>query len=257
VPTVLVVDDEEGLRELVRVNLELAGYDVVEAADGEHALEQARRLRPSVILLDVMMPGMDGWEVLRRIKADPDAELATVPVIMLTARAGRVDRIQGGIEGAVRYVTKPFALAELEDAVVSVLGGEPEPELRRRVQRQALADLAWLEKGGSPAAEAPRPRLTRLDREPGAPVQGERPAGLDPARLAGLSVKQRALLRAVGAHPTVQAAASELGVSRAYVYASLRRIGRRLGLGQASELIGLVRAGAFEEALADEHAAGG
>src|SRR4030088_2929151 len=91
---VLVVDDEEGIRVLCRVNLELEGYEVLEAADGPTALELSRSKRPDLIFLDIMMPGMDGWEVLNELKADP--ETTAIPVVMLTARTSEADQIRGG-----------------------------------------------------------------------------------------------------------------------------------------------------------------
>src|SRR5439155_19864869 len=83
---VLVVDDEDDIRELCRVNLEFEGYEVIDAADGEAALQLVRSDHPDVIFLDLMMPKMDGWEVLRRLKED-DAT-ASIPVILLTAKTG-------------------------------------------------------------------------------------------------------------------------------------------------------------------------
>ena len=80
---VLVVDDEPDVLLLCRVNLEFEGYDVIEASDGEQAMERVRDERPDVVLLDVMMPKMDGWQVLSALKAD--AELKDIPVVMLTA----------------------------------------------------------------------------------------------------------------------------------------------------------------------------
>ena len=103
---VLVVDDEEGIRVLCRVNLELGGYDVVEAEDGIRALEQARATRPDLIFLDLAMPRMDGWEVLEGLKEDPAT--ASIPVILLTAKTSEEDQMKGWAEGILEYLPKPF-----------------------------------------------------------------------------------------------------------------------------------------------------
>src|SRR5437016_11309498 len=103
---VLVVDDEPDILELVRLNLELEGHDVLLAPDGPTGLDIVRRELPDLVILDVMMPAMDGWEVLQQIKSDPDAGVSEVPVIMLTAKADDRDRVRGGIEGASRHSAK-------------------------------------------------------------------------------------------------------------------------------------------------------
>jgi CheY-like chemotaxis protein len=117
-PCVLVCDDEPVLRDLVRACLEPA-YDVVEAADGDESLRLARQLRPDLIVLDVMMPGTSGLDVLATLRADPD--LAATPVVMLTARAQAADRFAAATAGADRYVPKPFNVRELTDAVAELL----------------------------------------------------------------------------------------------------------------------------------------
>ena len=162
--SVLVVDDEADIRELLRINLELDGHQVVTAPDGRRALECILEQAPDVVVLDVVMPGMDGWEVLRHIKADRTPEVATVPVIMLTARHAPLDRLQGTIEGAIRYMTKPFSVDELRHEVSAALEGDPEPVRRRRLQHEALEELARMEKGEpAPVHPTPRPHLTRLE----------------------------------------------------------------------------------------------
>ncbi|HEY2430198.1 MAG TPA: response regulator [Acidimicrobiales bacterium] len=241
---VLVVEDEPDIRELIRLNLELDGFEVVTAPDGEQGLKAVRNRRPDAIILDVMMPGLDGWEVLTRLKAMDDS-LAQVPVVMLTARTGDLDRIRGGIEGAVRYLTKPFVPAELRATISDVLAGDAEPVQRRQAQQRALTDLARIEGGGrgpSPGPAVPRPRLSRLD---GAPVTRTRPtvAPVSAVQLQTLSVKQRELIAAVATSPTVIEAADRLDVSRSNVYASLRRIARKLGVASVSDLVNLARAG--------------
>ena len=243
--TILVIEDEPDIRDLIRITLELDGMEVVPACDGQEGLAAAGASHPDAIVLDVMMPGIDGWEVLRRLKSDAGA-LANVPVVMLTARTGAIDRIKGGIEGAVRYLTKPFHPEDLRAALQEVLAGAPEPVQRRRAQERALAALARME-GGHPAGDpppAPRPRLSRLD---GAPVSRARPPApaFARAQLGTLSPKQQELIAAVASVRTVIEAADRLGVSRSNVYASLRRIARKLAVPSVTDLVGLARSGAL------------
>jgi two-component system phosphate regulon response regulator PhoB len=130
--TVLIIDDEAPIRLLCRVNLEAEGMKVLEAADGEAGLETARAELPDVVLLDVMMPGRNGWEVAEELLAD-DAT-SNIPIIFLTARAEVRDRAKGIDIGGVDYVTKPFNPVELaplvEDLVRRVGSGERD-DLRR------------------------------------------------------------------------------------------------------------------------------
>jgi DNA-binding response OmpR family regulator len=114
--TVLVVDDEKNIIELARMYLEQAGFRVESAGDGQEALIRARHVRPALVILDLMLPGLDGWEVCRRLRMESD-----VPVIMLTARSDDVDRIVGLELGADDYVTKPFNPRELVARVRAVL----------------------------------------------------------------------------------------------------------------------------------------
>src|SRR5260221_2935584 len=102
-PRILVVDDQSDIRMMCRVNLALEGYDVVEAPDGESGLLAVRAAMPDIVLLDVMMPGIDGWEVLETLKAD--AKTRDVPIVMLTARVQREDEIRGWTSGAADYVS--------------------------------------------------------------------------------------------------------------------------------------------------------
>ncbi len=118
-PRILICDDEEALRALVRAALGSGGYSFAEAEDGDRALELARRLRPDLILLDVMMPGRSGLEVLAELRADP--ALAAIPVIVVTARAQTSDREAVAQSHAVRYLPKPFRIAELVAAVEEFL----------------------------------------------------------------------------------------------------------------------------------------
>lgn len=103
----LIADDESGIRSLVRMTLEDDSYEIVEAADGQQALNLAREHRPDVVLLDVMMPKMTGFEVCRAIKDDPKTK--DMAVVMLTAKAQEVDEAQGMSVGADDYFTKPFS----------------------------------------------------------------------------------------------------------------------------------------------------
>ena len=118
-PLVLLVDDERSIRTICRVNLEGDGLAVTEAADGAEALEVVRRARPSVVLLDVMMPGVDGWDVAEQLAADD--ETRKIPVVFLSARAAPEDRLRAQELGAVGYVVKPFDPLELAGIVRDVL----------------------------------------------------------------------------------------------------------------------------------------
>jgi two-component system response regulator MprA len=121
---ILVVDDERAVRESLRRALALEGYDVDLAADGEEALESVRRSEPDALILDVLMPGVDGLEVSRRLRRSG----SKVPILMLTARDAIENRVEGLDAGADDYVTKPFALEELLARVRALLrrttGGE-------------------------------------------------------------------------------------------------------------------------------------
>lgn len=108
---ILVVEDDTDIRALLRFNLEREGFAVLEAPDGVQGLELARRHRPDLILLDVMLPGLDGFEVCRRLGAQ--AETALIPVLVLTARGEEMDRVVGLSLGADDYVVKPFSVREI------------------------------------------------------------------------------------------------------------------------------------------------
>lgn len=116
---VLVIDDEAPIRLLCRVNLEAEGMEVIDAADGESGVELARREQPDLVLLDVMMPRLDGWGVAQQLVGD---ELTKeIPIIFLTARAEVRDRARGLDIGGVEYVTKPFNPLELAPLIESLL----------------------------------------------------------------------------------------------------------------------------------------
>ncbi|MBE2221556.1 MAG: response regulator transcription factor [Anaerolineae bacterium] len=103
---ILVVDDDKEVVRLMRAYLEQAGYEVLVAYDGETAVHNLRREKPDLVLLDLMLPGMDGWEITRLMRSD--ATLSTIPIIMLTARVDDTDKIVGLEMGADDYVTKPY-----------------------------------------------------------------------------------------------------------------------------------------------------
>jgi CheY-like chemotaxis protein len=118
---VLAVDDDPVIQRLLEVNLEMEGYEVRLAGDGLQAVDAAREFRPHVILLDVMMPNMDGWEACATIQQDED--LAGTPVVFLSARAQDAD-IQRGTElGAAAYITKPFDPIDLLELVAELVEG--------------------------------------------------------------------------------------------------------------------------------------
>ncbi len=140
---VLVVDDEPDVLLLCRVNLEFEGYAVTTAADGEEGLATVRSLRPDVVLLDVMMPKMDGWQVLEAIKADE--AIANIPVVMLTAKVQDEDQIRGWSAGAAEYITKPFSPLSLSQVIADVIANDPEEEAKRR--QMILEKLKLLQAG--------------------------------------------------------------------------------------------------------------
>ena len=138
---VLVIDDEEPIRLLCRVNLQLEDMEVLEAADGQTGLDQAREHRPDVILLDVMMPGLDGWRVAEKLLEDDRTN--EIPIIFLTARAEFRDRARGLDIGGVDYVTKPFNPLELAPLVRQLLDRIEKGE-RDELRGEKLAELRSL-----------------------------------------------------------------------------------------------------------------
>ena len=138
---VLVIDDEAAIRLLCRVNLEAERMQVDEAADGRAGIEQARSTRPDVILLDVMMPGLDGWQVAEELVNDDRTR--DIPIVFLTARADFRDRERGLEAGGIAYLTKPFNPVELaaliEDLLARILRGEG-PAIRH----ERIAELRQL-----------------------------------------------------------------------------------------------------------------
>ena len=138
---VLVIDDEAPIRLLCRVNLEAEGMRVLEAADGPTGLDYARNENPDVILLDVMMPGLDGWRVAEQLLDDSTTK--RIPIVFLTARAEFRDRARGIDIGGVDYVTKPFNPLELAPLVEDVLARVERGE-REELRHEKLAELRVL-----------------------------------------------------------------------------------------------------------------
>lgn len=135
---VLVIDDEAPIRLLCRVNLEAEGMEVLEASDGPTGLEQARNGDPDVILLDVMMPGLDGWQVAEELL---DSEsTSSIPIVFLTARAEVRDRARGLDLGGIDYVTKPFNPIELAPLVLELIDRVDRGE-RDELRREKIAEL--------------------------------------------------------------------------------------------------------------------
>ena len=139
--TVLVVDDEAPIRLLCRVNLEAEGFEVTEATDGPAGLEAARAAKPDLILLDVMMPGMDGWTVAEQLLADDST--SAIPIVFLTARADVRDQARGIDLGGVDYVTKPFNPTELSTVVGNVVAAVARGE-REQLRAERVAELREL-----------------------------------------------------------------------------------------------------------------
>jgi two-component system alkaline phosphatase synthesis response regulator PhoP len=144
VTKVLVIDDEAPIRLLCRVNLEAEGMQVLEAADGPAGLDTARAQQPDVVLLDVMMPGLDGWRVAEELLDDPST--AAIPIVFLTARAELRDRARGIDLGGVDYITKPFNPVELAPMVDSLLGRVDAGE-RDELRREKLSELRSMLEG--------------------------------------------------------------------------------------------------------------
>jgi DNA-binding response OmpR family regulator len=135
---VLVIDDEPPIRLLCRVNLEAEKMEVLEASDGPTGLEKARNEEPDVILLDVMMPGLDGWQVAEELLNDERTR--SIPIVFLTARAEVRDRARGLDLGGIDYVTKPFNPTELAPLVRELVQRVDQGE-REEVRREKIAEL--------------------------------------------------------------------------------------------------------------------
>lgn len=125
--TVLVVEDEDDISELMRFNLEQEGFDVITVADGEHALQVVQSASPDLVILDLMLPGIPGIEVCKRLRAQ--AATARLPVLMVTAKSAETDRVVGLEMGADDYIVKPFSVRELIARVRAVLRRAEPPHL--------------------------------------------------------------------------------------------------------------------------------
>lgn len=225
---VLVVEDEDDIAALVELNLELSGYAVTTASNGLMALDRVLEVSPDVVLLDVMMPVLDGWQVLRQLQEDPDTR--DIPVIMLTALSEERDLIRGHLQGAVRYVTKPFQMQDLLQAIADAL--EPPDTATRAAQgrrtRELLQRLAELDSGR--VVQGPRVHFARLER-PRRAGEGDPPTPIgDPRVLDELTDQQRYVAEQLANGVGARQIAQNLGVSRSNIYAVRKRIARRLGI---------------------------
>lgn len=126
--TIVIIEDDESIREMLRYYFRSVGYEVACFESGEDYFEKAGEVKPSLYILDIMLPGMDGLEILRRIRAD--ARLEEAPVLMLTARTSEMDKVKGLETGADDYVVKPFGIMELQARVKALLrrAGRPRTE---------------------------------------------------------------------------------------------------------------------------------
>ncbi len=138
--TVLIVEDDRNIAELLQMYLEKEGYAVTMAYDGGQGLAKFRAIKPDMVLLDVMMPVMDGWEVCKAIRAE-----SQTPIIMLTAKSETSDKVQGSRTGAVDYITKPFEMREVLARVGAVLrrtnGSSGDKKARRLVFDKLIIDM--------------------------------------------------------------------------------------------------------------------
>ncbi|MBU4489129.1 MAG: response regulator [Actinobacteria bacterium] len=138
-PKILVVEDERDVAKVISINLKLEGMDVVEAHDGPSALAQIDQLKPDCVVLDIMLPKISGWDILKRIKSDP--ETSDMPVVMVTAKVAERDQLRGLGAGADKYITKPFSPLALTDAIKSVL----KPQVRDVVARERRETIERLQ----------------------------------------------------------------------------------------------------------------
>lgn len=217
---VLVVDDEPALTELIAATLGAAGHRVRTAPDGRAGLRAIHERRPDVVVLDVMMPVLDGWGVLEALAEREDT--ADLPIVMLTALSSEQDLIRAHLTGAVHYLTKPFEASALAEAVRSA-ATPPSDEQRRERQlqrRRFLGRLAELDAGRSGAG--PHVRFSRLEAMP----TPERPPELPPADV--LTPRQRHIAGLLADGTSARTIAEQLGTSRSNVYATRARIARHL-----------------------------
>ena len=143
--TIVIIEDDESIREMLRYYFHSVGYEVACFESGEEYFEQSGGRKPALFILDIMLPGMDGLEILRRIRTD--ARLEDTPVLMLTARTSEMDKVKGLETGADDYVVKPFGIMELQARVKAVL---------RRTERRSDRLLTWGDLEIDPAAREVR-----------------------------------------------------------------------------------------------------
>jgi DNA-binding response OmpR family regulator len=135
---VLVIDDEPDVLLLCRVNLQHAGHEVFEAPDGDRGLALAREVRPDAVVIDLMLPAMDGFELLRTL--DIDRPTADVPLLVLTAKARETDRVRCLRGGADAFITKPFVPETLVETIESLVAMNPADRAARRAVQRAAAE---------------------------------------------------------------------------------------------------------------------
>lgn len=135
---ILVVDDDPMVTRLVRINLELEGFQVMEAWDGSTALQMLEESRPELLVLDIMMPQMDGWQVLEKVRAQDDFK--QLPVVILTAKVQDEDVLKGWRMGADGYIVKPFNPVALAETLRSVISTTPEERESHRAEELAKFD---------------------------------------------------------------------------------------------------------------------
>src|SRR4030067_1254034 len=128
--SILIIEDEKDIVDLIAYHLKQSGFSVLTALDGPWGLERAKEKRPSLVILDLMLPGMDGKDVCRALKSNPLTQ--SIPVLMLTAKSEEMDRVIGFELGADDYVTKPFSPRELVLRVKAILRRKEAPQERRR-----------------------------------------------------------------------------------------------------------------------------
>lgn len=219
---VLVVDDEPALTELIAANLGAAGHRVRTAPDGRAGLRAISQRRPDVVVLDVMMPVLDGWGVLEALAEREDT--ADLPIVMLTALSSEQDVIRAHLTGAVHYLTKPFEASALVEAIRSAATPPSEEQRRERQlqRRRFLARLAELDAGRSGAG--PRVRFSHLEAMP----RPETPPELPTVDV--LTPRQRHIAGLLADGLPARAIAEQLGTSRSNVYATRARIARHLNV---------------------------
>lgn len=137
-PRILVVEDERDVSKVISINLELEGMEVTEAYDGPTALAFIEESRPDCVVLDVMLPKISGWDILKFLKSNP--ETSEIPVVMVTAKVGERDQLRGLGAGAVKYITKPFSPVALTEAIKSVLKPQAKEEIARE-RRETIERL--------------------------------------------------------------------------------------------------------------------